>query len=165
MLKSQLISSSYPTKCYESHINIVLCNWALYYVKLCWFFIEFVPALEGRAVINLQMGNTFAALQDINASINVRPSAELLTNRGVIHQVGFQRNIIFSWNKKILYYHNSRYVSSTTVAYEVCQDPASRHLVRILFMRETCTRTGTIQTSDLCTRTGTIQTSDLCGYW
>jgi len=48
---------------------------------------DFVAALEGRAIVNLQMGNTFAALQDINAAIRVESTAELLTNRGVIHQV------------------------------------------------------------------------------
>ncbi|XP_069130069.1 uncharacterized protein [Argopecten irradians] len=46
----------------------------------------FKPALEGRAIINLQMSNTFAAFQDINASIKVGPTAELYTNRGVINQ-------------------------------------------------------------------------------
>lgn len=45
------------------------------------------PALEGRAIINLQMSDTTAAFQDINASIKVKPSAELHANRGVIHQV------------------------------------------------------------------------------
>ncbi len=33
------------------------------------------------------MSETFAAFQDINASVQVSPSAELLTNRGVVHQV------------------------------------------------------------------------------
>jgi len=47
---------------------------------------DFVAALEGRAIVNLQMGNTFAALQDISAAIRVKPTAELLTNRGVVHQ-------------------------------------------------------------------------------
>lgn len=46
----------------------------------------FKPALEGRAIINLQMSDTFAAFQDINASLKVSPSAELYTNRGVINQ-------------------------------------------------------------------------------
>ncbi|XP_021340514.1 tetratricopeptide repeat protein 6-like, partial [Mizuhopecten yessoensis] len=46
----------------------------------------FKPALEGRAIINLQMSNTFAAYQDINASIKVGPTAELYTNRGVVNQ-------------------------------------------------------------------------------
>ncbi|XP_033743076.1 uncharacterized protein LOC117329299 isoform X6 [Pecten maximus] len=46
----------------------------------------FKPALEGRAIINLQMSNTFAAFQDINASIRVGPTAELYTNRGVVNQ-------------------------------------------------------------------------------
>lgn len=50
-------------------------------------FIGFKPALEGRAVVNLQMSNTFAAFQDICESIKVSPTAELLTNRGVINQV------------------------------------------------------------------------------
>lgn len=47
---------------------------------------DFKPALEGRAIVNLQMSNTFAAFQDINASIYIVPTAELLTNRGVISQ-------------------------------------------------------------------------------
>ena len=47
---------------------------------------DFVPALEGRAIVNLQMRDTFAAMQDINAAISVKPTAELLTKRGVIHQ-------------------------------------------------------------------------------
>jgi len=46
----------------------------------------FVPALEGRAIVNLQMGDTFAALLDINAAVSIEPTAELLTNRGIIHQ-------------------------------------------------------------------------------
>ncbi|ESP04783.1 hypothetical protein LOTGIDRAFT_156007 [Lottia gigantea] len=44
------------------------------------------PALEGRAIVNLQMSNMFGASQDITASIKVQPTAELLTNRGVIQQ-------------------------------------------------------------------------------
>jgi hypothetical protein len=32
-------------------------------------FLAFKPALEGRAIVNLQMSNTFAAFQDINAAI------------------------------------------------------------------------------------------------
>ncbi|KAK7097844.1 uncharacterized protein [Littorina saxatilis] len=46
----------------------------------------FKPALEGRAIVNLQMSNTFAAFQDISSSIHIAPTAELLTNRGVINQ-------------------------------------------------------------------------------
>lgn len=44
-------------------------------------------AYEGRAIINLQMSNLFAALQDVNASLKIRASAELYTNRGVINLV------------------------------------------------------------------------------
>ncbi|KAL4230368.1 cytochrome c oxidase subunit 1 [Mactra antiquata] len=47
---------------------------------------NFKPALEGRSIINLQMSDTFASYQDINAAIKVNPTAELLTNRGVIYQ-------------------------------------------------------------------------------
>ena len=50
-------------------------------------FPGYKPALEGRSIINLQMSDTFAAFQDINAAVKVNPTAELLTNRGVIHQV------------------------------------------------------------------------------
>ena len=51
------------------------------------WFLAFKPALEGRSIVNLQMSNTFAAFQDINTAIKVSPTAELLTNRGVINQV------------------------------------------------------------------------------
>ncbi|XP_068717425.1 uncharacterized protein [Montipora capricornis] len=43
-------------------------------------------ALEGRAVVNLQMGNTFGAFVDMNDAIKISKTAELLTNRGVVHQ-------------------------------------------------------------------------------
>lgn len=42
-------------------------------------------AFEGRAILSLQMGDTFAALQDITAALKLTTTAELLTNRGVIH--------------------------------------------------------------------------------
>ncbi|XP_069806650.1 tetratricopeptide repeat protein 6 [Dendropsophus ebraccatus] len=41
---------------------------------------------EGRSIVNLQMGDTFAALQDMNAALKLGVTAHLLTNRGVIHQ-------------------------------------------------------------------------------
>ena len=52
----------------------------------------FKPALEGRAIINLQMSDTFGAYQDISAAISVRATAELLTNRGVIQQFMNERH-------------------------------------------------------------------------
>ncbi|KAK2188117.1 hypothetical protein NP493_141g04003 [Ridgeia piscesae] len=47
---------------------------------------QFQPALEGRAIINLQMSDTFAAFHDISTSLAVQATAELYTNRGVINQ-------------------------------------------------------------------------------
>ncbi|XP_053567312.1 tetratricopeptide repeat protein 6 [Bombina bombina] len=41
---------------------------------------------EGRAIVSLQMGDTFAALQDMNAALKLGVTAPLLTNRGVVHQ-------------------------------------------------------------------------------
>ncbi|MEE6491856.1 hypothetical protein FKM82_016399 [Ascaphus truei] len=41
---------------------------------------------EGRAIVSLQMGDTFSALQDMNAALKLGVTAQLLTNRGVIHQ-------------------------------------------------------------------------------
>ncbi|KAM4690484.1 tetratricopeptide repeat protein 6 [Rhinophrynus dorsalis] len=41
---------------------------------------------EGRAIVSLQMGDTFAALQDMNAALKLSVTAQLLTNRGVIQQ-------------------------------------------------------------------------------
>ncbi|KAJ7344968.1 hypothetical protein JRQ81_000918 [Phrynocephalus forsythii] len=43
-------------------------------------------AYDGRAIVCLQMGDTFAAFQDTNAALKIITSAELLTNRGVINQ-------------------------------------------------------------------------------
>ncbi|XP_077179273.1 tetratricopeptide repeat protein 6 isoform X2 [Paroedura picta] len=43
-------------------------------------------AYDGRAIVCLQMGNTFAAFQDINTALKVTTNAEMLTNRGVINQ-------------------------------------------------------------------------------
>ncbi|KAL2789996.1 tetratricopeptide repeat protein 6 isoform 2 [Daubentonia madagascariensis] len=48
-------------------------------------------AYEGRAVVCLQMGNNFAAMQDINTAIKINTTAEFLTNRGVIHEFMGQR--------------------------------------------------------------------------
>lgn len=53
-------------------------------------------AYEGRAIVNLQMSNLFAALQDVNASIKINASSELHTNRGVISLVGV-RQMVVSW--------------------------------------------------------------------
>ncbi|XP_064636762.1 uncharacterized protein LOC135493378 isoform X2 [Lineus longissimus] len=47
---------------------------------------RFKPALEGRAIINLQMGNVTGAYQDICSALRIEPTAELYTNRGVINQ-------------------------------------------------------------------------------
>jgi len=47
---------------------------------------NFKSAYEGRAVVNLQMGNTFGAFLDINKALKIEASAEFLTNRGVINQ-------------------------------------------------------------------------------
>ncbi|XP_042308112.1 tetratricopeptide repeat protein 6 [Sceloporus undulatus] len=43
-------------------------------------------AYDGRAIVCLQMGDTFAAFQDTNAALKITTSAELLTNRGAINQ-------------------------------------------------------------------------------
>ena len=46
-----------------------------------------MPAFEGRSVVCLQMSDNFAAMKDINEALKVKPTAELLVNRGVIYQV------------------------------------------------------------------------------
>ncbi|XP_033111439.1 uncharacterized protein LOC117112460 isoform X2 [Anneissia japonica] len=46
---------------------------------------NYKPALEGRSIICLQMMDTFAALLDLNAALKVAETAELYTNRGVVH--------------------------------------------------------------------------------
>ena len=53
-----------------------------------FFVIKVLSAsYEGRAIVCLQMGDTNAALKDINAAIRLNRSAEHFVNRGVIYQV------------------------------------------------------------------------------
>uniref|UniRef100_A0A8D1CIJ4 Tetratricopeptide repeat domain 6 n=1 Tax=Sus scrofa TaxID=9823 RepID=A0A8D1CIJ4_PIG len=59
-------------------------------------------AYEGRAVVCLQMGDYFAAIQDINAAIKINTTAEFLTNRGVIHEfMGQQQNAMRDYQAAI----------------------------------------------------------------
>ena len=46
----------------------------------------YTSALEGRAVVSLQMSNFYGAFLDINNAIKLGKTAEMLTNRGVINQ-------------------------------------------------------------------------------
>uniref|UniRef100_A0A5F8GNR0 Tetratricopeptide repeat domain 6 n=1 Tax=Monodelphis domestica TaxID=13616 RepID=A0A5F8GNR0_MONDO len=50
-------------------------------------------AYEGRGIVCLQMGNNFAAIQDINSALKITTSAEFLTNHGVIHEFMGERHI------------------------------------------------------------------------
>ncbi|XP_060031436.1 tetratricopeptide repeat protein 6 isoform X2 [Erinaceus europaeus] len=59
-------------------------------------------AYEGRAVVCLQMGDFFAAVQDINTAIKINTTAEFLTNRGVIHEfMGQQQNAMKDYQAAI----------------------------------------------------------------
>ncbi|KAG3261124.1 tetratricopeptide repeat domain 6 [Ictidomys tridecemlineatus] len=59
-------------------------------------------AYEGRAVVCLQMGNNFAAMQDINAAIKINTTAEFITNRGVIHEfMGQKQNAVKDYQAAI----------------------------------------------------------------
>ena len=57
---------------------------------------------EARAIINLQMGHTDAALQDINVAIVTSPTPILYTERGVIHQfMGDLQSAVTDYKKAI----------------------------------------------------------------
>ncbi|XP_022375539.1 tetratricopeptide repeat protein 6 [Enhydra lutris kenyoni] len=59
-------------------------------------------AYEGRAVVCLQMGDYFAAIQDINAAMKINTTAEFLTNRGVIHEfMGQKQNAMRDYQAAI----------------------------------------------------------------
>uniref|UniRef100_A0A8C9DDS3 Tetratricopeptide repeat domain 6 n=1 Tax=Prolemur simus TaxID=1328070 RepID=A0A8C9DDS3_PROSS len=59
-------------------------------------------AYEGRAMVCLQMGNNFAAMQDINTAIKINTTAEFLTNRGVIHEfIGQRQNAMKDYQAAI----------------------------------------------------------------
>ncbi|XP_049681960.1 tetratricopeptide repeat protein 6 [Accipiter gentilis] len=60
--------------------------WSQFTVAIC-IDSKCHAAYDGRASICLQMGETFAAFQDINAALKLTTTAPLLTNRGVISQL------------------------------------------------------------------------------
>ncbi|XP_071495128.1 uncharacterized protein [Diadema antillarum] len=47
---------------------------------------EYRPALEGRAMVSLQMSDPYAALLDMNTALRIAKTAELFVNRGVVNQ-------------------------------------------------------------------------------
>ena len=80
--------------CMEARVNLAYSLQMQGYFKKAWNLftrtIEIDPqykaALEGRALVNLQMSNTFGAFVDMNSAINIRKTAESLTLRGVVNQ-------------------------------------------------------------------------------
>ncbi|XP_019573938.2 tetratricopeptide repeat protein 6 [Rhinolophus sinicus] len=59
-------------------------------------------AYEGRAMVCLQMGDNFAAIQDINTAIKINTTAEFLTNRGVTYEfMGQQQNAMKDYQAAI----------------------------------------------------------------
>uniref|UniRef100_A0A663DXZ1 Tetratricopeptide repeat domain 6 n=1 Tax=Aquila chrysaetos chrysaetos TaxID=223781 RepID=A0A663DXZ1_AQUCH len=60
--------------------------WSQFTVAIC-IDSKCHAAYDGRASVCLQMGETFAAFQDINAALKLTTTAPLLTNRGVISQL------------------------------------------------------------------------------
>jgi tetratricopeptide (TPR) repeat protein len=79
----------------DAHINLAYLFQITGKFKRAWQ--QFTTAMEinqnvaavheGRSIVCLQMSNMDAAMKDINRAINLKPSAELFVNRGVINQV------------------------------------------------------------------------------
>ncbi|XP_067099361.1 uncharacterized protein ttc6 [Osmerus mordax] len=119
--------------CSTARINLAYNLQVLGFFQRAWnqftVAVEINPrswiALEGRAVVSLQMGSTYAAFQDINSALKVSELRELLTNRGVINQymgdvVGAMRDYqkaisvnpayaLAHFNAANLYFYNSRF--------------------------------------------------------
>ena len=80
---------------------------------------DYAPLYEGRAIVCLQMSDTRAALKDMNEALRLRgsgSSAELLVNRGVIHQHmadnvnamrDYQAAILVDPNYALAYYNSA----------------------------------------------------------
>uniref|UniRef100_A0A8C4VQ46 Tetratricopeptide repeat domain 6 n=1 Tax=Gopherus evgoodei TaxID=1825980 RepID=A0A8C4VQ46_9SAUR len=99
-------------------------------------------AYDGRAVISLQMGDTFAAFQDTNAALKFTTTAQLLTNRGVINQFmgylncamkDYQQAISINpgyalayFNAANIYFHHKQF----------SQEVGPGHLYSVAFLRE-----------------------------
>ncbi|XP_057307156.1 uncharacterized protein LOC130645247 isoform X1 [Hydractinia symbiolongicarpus] len=80
--------------CAEARVNLAHCLQLNAQHMKAWYLytrtIELAPAsksaLEGRALVNLRMQNTYGAFLDINNALKIGKSAELLTIRGVVNQ-------------------------------------------------------------------------------
>ena len=93
-----------------ARVNLALLVQAEGHYKLAWQQLSTVLqhdytnplAREARAIINLQMGHTDAALQDINVAIVTSPTPILYTERGVIHQfMGDLQSAVTDYKKAI----------------------------------------------------------------
>lgn len=80
--------------CMEARVNLAYSLQIEGRFKKAWNLftraIEIKPsykaALEGRALVNLQMSNTFGAFVDMNSALSISKTAESLTLRGVVNQ-------------------------------------------------------------------------------
>ncbi|NXK51629.1 TTC6 protein, partial [Chauna torquata] len=81
-------------------------------------------AYDGRASVCLQMGETFAALQDTNAALKLTTTAPLLTNRGVINQLmGYPSSAMKDYQQAISVDPNYAlaYFSAANIYFHNCQ--------------------------------------------
>ena len=53
------------------YCRLIQASWMCYNSACIDTCVDYVPALEGRAVINLQMGNLFGSFLDISSAIKV----------------------------------------------------------------------------------------------
>ena len=50
------------------YVYMYVCDLCIYVYTV---YVDYVPALEGRAIVNLQMGNLFGSFLDISKAIKV----------------------------------------------------------------------------------------------
>eukprot|EP00002_Diphylleia_rotans_P001090 TRINITY_DN10606_c0_g1_i1.p1 TRINITY_DN10606_c0_g1~~TRINITY_DN10606_c0_g1_i1.p1 ORF type:complete len:2430 (+),score=473.52 TRINITY_DN10606_c0_g1_i1:534-7292(+) len=66
---------------------------------------NYIPAIQGRAVVSLSLNNFFGALMDITRALEIAPLStypELLTNRGVLQKIsGDRRSAVADFNTAI----------------------------------------------------------------
>ncbi|NXJ60022.1 TTC6 protein, partial [Rostratula benghalensis] len=103
-------------------------------------------AYDGRASVCLQVGENFAAFQDINAALKLTTTAPLLTNRGVINQLmgylpcamkDYQQAIsvdpsyaLAYFNAANIYFHNRQFSQAYCYYSKVLQlDPTNESAV------------------------------------
>ncbi|XP_047128697.2 uncharacterized protein LOC101237560 isoform X1 [Hydra vulgaris] len=113
--------------CLQARLNLARCLQVKNKHMKAWYLfsraLEIDPncicALEGRALVSLQLNNRFEALCDLNNAIKLKKSPELLTNRGVVNMVS-RDNVNAMYDYKMAIQLNQSFETAYFNAANIC---------------------------------------------